>query len=433
MLDSMKSPSHKRLRENVTLDESGKINVLASATSTKHDFDFLQGRFKDHHKSLKSRLGNSKEWIESDGTMDNQTILTGIGNVEQHYMITTDGNHVHGFALRLFDPQTRLWSIYWANSQSGSLDIPVVGSFDGDKGYFFANDHFDGQEVLLQFEWDITNPSQPVWKQGVSVDQGETREWNWYMYFTKLDQDLDQQILRNKQQLMDAVAAGDTQVWLSYLHEDCLIAVEDGKILSRQELVSSMKPLPAGYNGRIVIIEPRYQRYDDTVVITFINDEYLELFGQNIHTQYRQTDTWKNFDNEWKMVAMQLFEIPKNPPPIRLPESVSIRYIGTYALSSDRKCRITVQDGKLYAEKTGREKEELLPETENIFFRQNDGRVRVIFTKDTANNYNLIERRAGEDLIWKNEKQEDFLSSQAEHGSDGNPVQGTNQTDSGDR
>jgi hypothetical protein len=103
------------------------------------------------------------------------------------------------------------------------------------------------------------------------------------------------------------------------------------------------------------------------------------------------------------MVAMQLFEIPKNPPSVSLPESVLTRYMGTYALSSDRKCTIIVEGGKLYAEKTGREKEELLPETENIFFRKNDGRVRVIFIKDSETAYHLIERRAGEDLVWKRE------------------------------
>jgi hypothetical protein len=103
------------------------------------------------------------------------------------------------------------------------------------------------------------------------------------------------------------------------------------------------------------------------------------------------------------MVAMQLFEIPKNPPPVHLPESVLARYIGTYALSGDQKCTITVVGERLYAEKTGREKEELLAETEDIFFRKNDGRVRVIFIKDSKTAYHLIERRAGEDLVWKRE------------------------------
>jgi hypothetical protein len=223
------------------------------------------------------------------------------------------------------------------------------------------------------------------------------------MNFTKSSKDVYQQILKKEQQLMDAIAIGDTSVWMDSLHEDCLIAVEDGKTLSRNELVSSIKPLPDGYHGRIAIIEPHYQHYDDTLVLSFINDENLEVFGQKIHTQYRQTDTWKNFKSGWKLIAMQLFEIPKNPMPVSLPESALAEYIGTYALSNDRKCIISVEGGMLYAEKTGREKEELLAETENMFFRKNDGRVRVIFDKGPGTVYYLIERRAGEDLVWKKE------------------------------
>jgi hypothetical protein len=184
---SKKGINKKDRMKNVILNERGEIRVTASATSSKNDFDFLQGKFKVHHKILKSRLSNSNEWFEFDGSMEMRTILMGIGNVENHYMTTLDRKLVEGFALRLFDPSTRLWSIYWTNSQTGILDIPVVGSFDGDKGYFFANDHFNEKEILLQFEWDIINPSQPIWKQAFSVDQGNTWEWNWYMYFTKTE------------------------------------------------------------------------------------------------------------------------------------------------------------------------------------------------------------------------------------------------------
>lgn len=179
------TPKNKLLRKNVSLDERGTLQLSASNTSSKHDFDFLQGTFNVHHKKLTSPLSQSNEWAEFDGSMDNRRILMGIGNIEHHYMTTLEGKPVEGFALRLFDPQTRLWSIYWADSQNGILDIPVVGAFEGSKGYFFANDHFKGREILLQFEWDAADPTLPVWKQGFSVDRGNTWEWNWYMYFAK--------------------------------------------------------------------------------------------------------------------------------------------------------------------------------------------------------------------------------------------------------
>jgi hypothetical protein len=47
-----------------------------------------------------------------------------------------DGKPFEGFTLRLFDPKTRLWTIYWADSNEGRLDGGKVGSFDGDLGEF---------------------------------------------------------------------------------------------------------------------------------------------------------------------------------------------------------------------------------------------------------------------------------------------------------
>ncbi len=81
-------------------------------------------------------------------------------------------------------------------------------------------------------------------------------------------------------------------------------------------MIEELNPLPAGYGGRIQIIEPICKVYGNTAVITFINDEYLELFNQKIHTQYHQSDTWLNENGQWKIISLQLFEIPKNPPPV---------------------------------------------------------------------------------------------------------------------
>ena len=116
------------------------------------------------------------------------SLLNAAGNLERHFMIASDGKPVEGIALRLFNPATKLWSIYWADSRSCVLDIPVVGSFENNVGYFYAKDNFNGIPVLLQFKWDATNPKQPVWSQAFSADDGKTWEWNWFMYFSKANE-----------------------------------------------------------------------------------------------------------------------------------------------------------------------------------------------------------------------------------------------------
>ncbi|HEX9512796.1 MAG TPA: NIPSNAP family protein [Puia sp.] len=179
---------------NTQFNKSGDLIVTASPTSSCSDFDFLLGEHFVHHKKLKTRLINSGEWIEFDGKQTMQSLLQGIGNLEQHFMKTTDGKPAEGMAVRLFDPATRLWSIYWSDSNTGRMDMPVVGSFEDKVGHFFAKDIFNGKPILIQFNWDATDQAKPVWSQAFSTDQGKTWEWNWYMYFTRTQNETKEEL-----------------------------------------------------------------------------------------------------------------------------------------------------------------------------------------------------------------------------------------------
>jgi hypothetical protein len=98
-----------------------------------------------------------------------------------------DGQPFEGMSLRLFNPVTKLWSIYWADSIHGKLDPPVTGSFENSMGLFFGKDYVKGKPILVVFRWDITDKDHPVWSQAFSADNGTTWEWNWYMYFSKIE------------------------------------------------------------------------------------------------------------------------------------------------------------------------------------------------------------------------------------------------------
>jgi hypothetical protein len=111
-------------------------------------------------------------------------VLQGFGNFDI-FSTRFDGKPFEGFTLRLFDPQTRLWTIYWADSNAVRLDGGNVGSFDGDTGEFFARDVFAGKNVLVKVYWDKRDPEAPVWSAAFCVDEGETWEWNWCAYFAR--------------------------------------------------------------------------------------------------------------------------------------------------------------------------------------------------------------------------------------------------------
>jgi hypothetical protein len=155
------------------------------AASGMHDFDFLNGSWNVHNRFLKGRLRGSTEWIEYDGTLALELLLNGLANIDR-YRATREGATVEGVSLRLFNPQTQEWSIYWAdNVRAGVLLPPMVGTFKDGVGEFFGDEAVDGRRVLCRFRWSRTNTASPQWEQAFSPDGGQTWETNWIMTFTR--------------------------------------------------------------------------------------------------------------------------------------------------------------------------------------------------------------------------------------------------------
>ncbi|MES2110515.1 MAG: hypothetical protein V4577_17280 [Bacteroidota bacterium] len=161
----------------------GTLTITPSATSSVRDFDFLEGRTYVQHRKLKERLTTSNDWFEFDGAYEIRPILNGLGNIEKYEIITNGGQSLEGMNLRLFNPDTKLWSIYWADSISGTLEAPLVGSFENGVGNFYTIDKHNGRSIIIQFRYDSTEKDNPNWRQAFSADGGQTWEWNWYMNY----------------------------------------------------------------------------------------------------------------------------------------------------------------------------------------------------------------------------------------------------------
>jgi hypothetical protein len=163
------------------------MNITPSVTSSADDFDFLVGKWSVHNRKLKTRLTGSDDWTEFTSTLEMRKVLNGIGNVET-FDASFDDKPFAGMAVRVFNPATRLWSIYWADSNSGVLDKnPVVGSFAAHLGKFYAADEFNGRQTTVLYQWDKTDTDAPVWSQAFSLDKGDTWEWNWFMQLVPAD------------------------------------------------------------------------------------------------------------------------------------------------------------------------------------------------------------------------------------------------------
>lgn len=160
-------------------DPKGELIITASPTSSNKDFDFLVGKWVMKNKHLNARFANCKEYTEFESTVENQSGLQGNGNFDIVLRKHADGTVYEGRTIRTFDPESKLWRLYWIDSYGGALDPPVVGSFNNGIGLFFAKDYQVGRPVIVVFRWDKTNPDQPVWSQAFSDDNGKTWEWNY--------------------------------------------------------------------------------------------------------------------------------------------------------------------------------------------------------------------------------------------------------------
>jgi hypothetical protein len=153
---------------------------------TARDFDFWPGRWNVRNHVLRERLAGADEWDEFEATVVARPLPGVLGN-EDEFRTDYAGGFV-GMSFRFFDPETRLWSIYWADSRRpGRLDPPVFGSFSGDTGVFEGEDTFAGRRILVRFVWSGVRTPTPRWEQAFSDDGGKIWEPNWVMEFTRAE------------------------------------------------------------------------------------------------------------------------------------------------------------------------------------------------------------------------------------------------------
>jgi|SRR5450432_1066837 len=145
----------------------------------RHDFDFEVGRWNIHLKRLKDRLVGSTTWVEFDGTSVTRKVWDGKADLEEFETDSPGGGHIEGLTLRLYNPQTHEWRLFWANSKIGTMDPPQVGKFKDGRGEFFAHDTWEGKPVLVRFVWTKTTTDSPHFEQSYSTDEGKTWEVNW--------------------------------------------------------------------------------------------------------------------------------------------------------------------------------------------------------------------------------------------------------------
>jgi len=160
---------------------SPSVQQAPAERDGQHDFDFEIGSWKIHLKRLQDRLAGSTTWIEFDGTSVTRKVWDGRANLEEFETDSATG-HIEGLTLRVYNPQTHQWSIYWANSKDPALGQPIqpmVGEFKDGRGEFYDQELWKGRSVYVRFIWSDITPNSAHFEQSFSEDGGKTWEVNW--------------------------------------------------------------------------------------------------------------------------------------------------------------------------------------------------------------------------------------------------------------
>jgi hypothetical protein len=176
--------------------DSKAADAFASAASAAvntqaHAFDFLMGTWTVQNRLLAKRLQHSHEWLRFQSTDCESPLRTGTGNLE--YYLSSHWPDFVGMGLRLYDPQTRKWTIYWSDNRfsRGVLQPPVIGDFHDGRGLFEGPDHLNGVPIMVRYIWRSTDHDHAHWSQAFSRDKGRSWEVNWIMNLTRIPENVN--------------------------------------------------------------------------------------------------------------------------------------------------------------------------------------------------------------------------------------------------
>jgi hypothetical protein len=160
--------------EDATASAAESLN----AEQGRRDFEPLLGHWDYRLKRRLKPLTGSTQWIELTGNGNCTPLWHGRAQLDT-LNVESSTTHIEGLTLRLFNPKTHEWRLYWANSKDGVVAAPQVGQFKARHGEFYAQDTFDDKSIFVKFDWSALDSSSPHFEQSFSGDGGKNWEVNW--------------------------------------------------------------------------------------------------------------------------------------------------------------------------------------------------------------------------------------------------------------
>jgi hypothetical protein len=166
-----------------------EIQPLAAQSAAppdgRRDFDFEIGAWNTHLRRLVRPLTGSTEWVEYEGTTLVREVWKGDANLVE-LDVTGPTGRILALSLRLYNPESRQWSLNFASSATGELSTPSVGEFRNGRGEFYSKETLNGRPILVRFVITPITPDSCRFEQAFSADGGVTWELNWIATDTRV-------------------------------------------------------------------------------------------------------------------------------------------------------------------------------------------------------------------------------------------------------
>jgi Domain of unknown function (DUF4440) len=222
------------------------------------------------------------------------------------------------------------------------------------------------------------------------------------LYASPTTPDRTTELLRAQDQaLLDAIAPGDRKVWDRALAADAVYVDENGAVMSRNEFLKQLEPLPAGASGSIQITTYSAHISEDLATVVHTDDEQENYHGQMLHARYLTTETWRREAGEWKLHLAHTYAMLEDPPAISLAAEALQQYAGRY-VAGDLVYLIQWDGKQLVGGREARPMRPLKIEVRDVLFVAGQPRVRKIFQRDESGHVTgFADRREGRDLVWR--------------------------------
>jgi len=170
-----------------TKSEASRTNLQQNLKERdgQNDFDFHIGVWKTRLSRRVRPLTGSNTWVEYEGTTVVRKVWNGRANLVE---LQVDGpaGHIEALSLRLYNPESRQWSLNFSNSAGGTLSPPSIGEFKNGRGEFFNQETLNGRSIFVRFVISDITPNSCRFEQAFSDDGGKTWEVNWIATDTRV-------------------------------------------------------------------------------------------------------------------------------------------------------------------------------------------------------------------------------------------------------